>query len=109
MSSVPEPPATAEPALVMPEDIEGTYESSLYGTLVIARGDEGGTADGEFTLSIGSVAYPGILRHWDGDTWQAVWNNPDDVPDLFTIIVEGDGSVSGVEGEKMGFFRKIHF
>ncbi|WP_157200037.1 hypothetical protein [Methanogenium cariaci] len=43
----------------------GTYESRLYGTLVITSGAEDG--DGGFTLSLGRVTYPpGILRHWDG-------------------------------------------
>ena len=103
MGAVPEPPASPSPASVMPQDIAGTYESSLYDTLAISSG----AADGEFTLSLGRVAYPGILRHWDGNTYQAVWNDPDDVTDLFTVIVEDDGRVSGIEGEAMGVFKKV--
>ncbi len=104
MGAVPEPPNSSAPASLSPDEIAGTYESSLYGTLVILSS---GAADGGFTLSLGNVAYPGILRHWDGNTYQAVWNDPDDLPALFTFAVEGDGSVSGFAGEGMDVFRKV--
>ena len=107
MGAVPKPPAPSASASVMPEDITGTYESSLYGTLVIASGSADATPGGGFTLSIGRVAYPGILRHWDKNTYQAVWNDPDDAPDLFTFTVEDDGSISGLKGDAMGVFKKV--
>lgn len=105
LADIPQPPASSTPASVLPDEITGTYGSSLYDRLVISSS---GADNSEFTLSIGSVAYPGILRHWDNNTYQAVWNDPDDVPDLFTFTVEGDGSVSGIEGENMGLFEKVH-
>ena len=81
------------------------YENWLYGNPVISTG----TGEGNFRLSPGNVSYPGILRHWDEDTWQAVWKDPDDMPDLFLFdMIEEDGSVSGFKGDMMGEFRKVH-
>jgi len=105
MAAVPEPPASAAPASLLPDEICGTYESPLYEMLVIAPG-AGDDAD-TFALAIGHVVYPGTLRHWDGTTYQAVWNNPDDEPDLFTFTAAEDGSVTGIEGEAMAEFRKV--
>lgn len=107
MGVMAEPPASSAPASVQPEEIAGMYESNLYGPLVITSGAVDGITDGEFSLSLGRVAYPGILRHWDGNTYQAVWKDPDDAPDIFTFTVEDDGSVSGFEGEVMGEFKKV--
>jgi uncharacterized protein DUF3471 len=106
LGDIPEPPESGAPASAPSEEIVGTYESRLYGTLVITSGAEDG--DGGFTLSLGRVTYPGILRHWDGDTYQAVWNDPDDLPDLFVFTVEGRGRVSGFQGEGMGEFKKVY-
>ena len=65
----------------------------------------------EYTLLPGDVGYPGILRHWDNrhrdnKSYQAIWKDPDDTPDIFTFVTRDDKRVSGFNGEMMQEFVK---
>lgn len=93
-------PADAVPATISPSVIAGTYESPLYGTMIIHEGPDAAN----MTFELGPVKYPGTLRHYTGETWYLSFPNPDDQVGYIMFAADGSGRVTGFTSGEFGSF-----
>ncbi len=77
----------------------GTYDDELYGTASVTEDN------GSLTLQVGPH-FEADLEHWHLDTFRATWKDRYMGRDFVTFRMGRDGTVSSVEVEGFGEFRR---
>ena len=99
---LPKPPADAAPMAHAPQAYAGTFESALYGPLVVAPSGDG------FAVTIGGQETK--LTHWSADSFLLSFPNPDIEAGLLTFSFSGGSSVaSTIEGSSLPRSQTISF
>src|SRR5690606_1717376 len=86
------------PSLAL-ERYAGTYESRLYGTVVVTH--EGGRLRATY-----GPAFDGALEHWHYDTFRARWQDPQLGATILTFTLNARGEPARVDEEGMGEFNR---
>lgn len=86
------------PSLAL-ERYAGTYESRLYGTVVVTH--EGGRLRATY-----GPAFDGALEHWHYDTFRARWEDPQLGTTMLTFTLNARGEPARVDVEGMGEFNR---
>jgi len=85
-----------EPSLPL-ERYAGAYVDPLYGTVTIARDDDG------LRATYGRLT--GVLEHWHYDTFRVSWDARWRGTLLLSFVLDADGSVSRIEAGESVFHR----
>ncbi|MFA6332890.1 MAG: serine hydrolase [Methanoregula sp.] len=95
-------PADAKPATIAPSTLAGTYESALYGPMLVGEGADASN----MTIQLGPDKYPGTLVHVTENTWYLSFPNPDDQTGYLTFTTGASGKVTGFESKEIGPFSR---
>jgi len=95
-------PADAKPATILSSSLAGSYQSKLYGMMLVSEGADAGN----MTFRLGPDKYAGTLLHVTEDTWYLSFPNPDDQSGYVTFVTGPSGTVTGFTSDDFGPFTR---
>ena len=95
-------PANATPATIAPSALAGTYNSALYGPMLVSEGADASN----MTIQLGPARYPGTLIHVTANTWYLSFPNPDDQTGYLGFTTGPSGTVTGFDSKEIGPFTR---
>jgi CubicO group peptidase (beta-lactamase class C family) len=94
------PPANPLPPSIRLQGYAGTYESKLYGRMIVTVAGDG------LRIAVGPIGYGGAMAHFSSDTFLLSFVRPDEGSQQATFTIGPNGQAIGFDTETLGRWRR---
>src|SRR5262249_47000347 len=95
------PPANPLPPSIALAGYAGTYESTLYGRMVVTVAGDG------LRIALGPIGYGGAMAHYSSDTFLLTFVRPNEGSQQATFTIGPGGQAIGFDTEALGRWRRV--